>query len=120
MDNYIRSLDMKAIVGAKLDADGFIELYNQGGAILLDVRYAFEHKTWGLPFSVNIPLNELPDRLAELPKDKIIVCACPEACRSNIASQYLAIKGYDSRILVCGLLGLEERLKGGRSNDLKL
>ncbi|MDZ7819171.1 MAG: rhodanese-like domain-containing protein [Aliarcobacter sp.] len=80
------------MVTSKVDADGFIELFNKGEAILLDVRYPFERTVWTLPFSVNIPLNELPDRLEELPKDKIIVCACPESCRSNIAKQYLAHK----------------------------
>lgn len=120
MEDYIRSLDMKAIAGAKLDVDKFVELYNQGEVVLLDVRYGFERKTWSLPFTLNIPVNELPDRLAEIPKDKIIVCACPETCRANIAKQYLAIQGYDSRILIPGLLKLMERLKGGRSNDLKL
>jgi rhodanese-related sulfurtransferase len=120
MENYIRSLDMKAIVEAKLDVDSFVALYNKGNTILLDVRYAFEHKTWKLPFTINIPLNELPDRLTELPKDKIIVCACPEVCRSNIAKQYLSVNGFDSRILVPGLLKLMERLKGGKSNELHI
>lgn len=120
MDNYIRSLDMKTIVASKVDADGFIELFNKGEAMLLDVRYPFEHTVWGLPFSVNIPLNELPDRLKELPKDKIIVCACPESCRSNIAKQYLAQKGFDAKILTCGLIKLMERLKGGKAKDLSL
>ncbi|MDZ7819176.1 MAG: rhodanese-like domain-containing protein [Aliarcobacter sp.] len=121
MDDYIRSLDMKTIVAAKVDADVFIELFNKGEAILLDVRYTiFERTVWTLPFSVNIPLNELPDRLEELQKDKIIVCACPETCRSNIAKQYLAQKGFDAKILICGLIKLMERLKGGKAKDLKL
>ncbi|MBD3840229.1 MAG: rhodanese-like domain-containing protein [Epsilonproteobacteria bacterium] len=87
---------------------------------MLDVRYPFERDVWGVNFSINIPLNELPDRLGELPKDKIIVCACPEACRSNIAKQYLAFKGYDAKILTCGLLKLMERLKGGKAKDLQI
>ncbi|DAB36658.1 MAG: rhodanese-like domain-containing protein [Epsilonproteobacteria bacterium] len=120
MDNYIRSLDMQAIVSAKVEADSFIEMYNKGEAILLDVRYGFEHKVWGLSFTCNIPLNELPDRLGELPKDKIIVCACPEACRSNIAKQYLSLKGFNAKILTCGMITLMERLKGGKAKDLHL
>ncbi|NCD11132.1 MAG: rhodanese-like domain-containing protein [Epsilonproteobacteria bacterium] len=120
MDSYIRSLDMKVIAGDNVDADDFIAMYNRGEAILLDVRYGFEHKVWGLPFTCNIPLNELPDRLDELPKDKIIVCACPESCRSNIAKQYLCVKGFDAKILSCGLLVLISRLKGGKAKDLSL
>lgn len=120
MDAYIRSLDMKTIVGSKVEADSFIEMYNKDEAILLDVRYAFEYKVWGLPFTCNIPLNELPDRLNELPKDKIIVCACPEAVRSNIAKQYLTLKGYNAKFLSCGLIALMDRLKGGKAKDIIL
>lgn len=120
MDNYIRSLDMKTIVSSKVEADSFIEMYNNGEAILLDVRYPFEKEVWNLTFSHNIPLNELPDRLDELPKNKIIVCACPESFRSNIARQYLCIKGFNTKILNCGILGLMERLKGGKAKDIVL
>lgn len=120
MDDYIRSLDMKAIAASKIDAEGFIELFNKGEAILLDIRYPFEQVVWALPFSVNIALNELPNKLEELPKDKIIVCACPEVFRSNIARQYLAQKGFDSKVLASGLINLMERLKGGKAKDLSL
>lgn len=120
MDAYIRSLDMQAIAASKVEAESFIEMFNKGEAILLDVRYGFEYKVWGLPFTCNIPLNELPDRLNELPKDKIIVCACPEAVRSNIAKQYLTLKGYNAKFLSCGMIALMERLKGGKAKDIVL
>lgn len=29
-----------------------------------------------MKFSLEIPLNELPDKIGELPKNKIILCAC--------------------------------------------
>jgi len=120
MDNMIRQMDMKSIFASKVDADEFIDMYNKGEAILLDVRYPFERDVWGVNFSVNIPLNELPDRFNELPKDKIIVCACPEAFRGNIAKQYLSFKGYSGKILTCGIVNLMERLKGGKAKDLHL
>lgn len=50
-------------------------------------------------FGVFNPLNELPKRLAELLKDKIIVTACPHKDRSSIAMTYLRTKGYDDRYL---------------------
>jgi rhodanese-related sulfurtransferase len=40
---------------------------------LLDVRNPDEYSLGSLPGAVNIPLDELRDRLAELPKDKMIL-----------------------------------------------
>jgi len=40
-------------------------------------------------FGLKIPLNQLPHRLNELPKDKIIVTACPHKDRAIIAMVYL-------------------------------
>jgi rhodanese-related sulfurtransferase len=118
MDNYIRSLGMKEVANSKISIDDFIKMFNDGEVILLDVRYPFEHKVWGLPFSVNIPLNELPDRLDELPNDKMVIVACPKMCRSNIAHQYLSYKGLNVKLLYGGLLELMERLKGGEAKGL--
>ncbi len=120
MEDYIKTLDMKSIADTKMDAEGFINAYNKNEAILLDVRYPFELNAWKLTFSLDIPLNELPDRLNELPKDKLIVCACPESYRSNIARQYLISKGYKAKTLSCGILKLTERLTGGKAKDIKI
>lgn len=58
-----------------------------------------ETNAWKMGFGVFNPLNELPKRLAELLKDKIIVTACPHKDRSSIAMTYLRTKGYDDRYL---------------------
>ena len=42
--------------------------------------------------SYYVPLNELPERLGELPKDKIVVTACPHKDRAIIAMTYLRSK----------------------------
>ncbi|MCX8042193.1 MAG: hypothetical protein N3A56_06835, partial [Thermodesulfobacteriaceae bacterium] len=89
-------------------------------AILLDVRYSFELEVWEFKPAKFIPLNELPDRLDELHKDKIIICACPLEVRSNIACQYLIQKGFNAKYLVGGLLVLMDRLKGAQARDLKI
>jgi rhodanese-related sulfurtransferase len=61
---------------------------------------------------LKIPLNELPGRLDELPKDKIIVTACPHKDRAIIAMTYLRSKGIKARYLTDGLIGLAENLRG--------
>jgi rhodanese-related sulfurtransferase len=120
MDDFLRNMDMKKIGESLVSPDLFIELHNSGKAVLLDIRFPFETDLWGMRFGLEIPINELPDRLDELPRDKIIVCACPLDIRSNTACQYLSQKGFQARILVGGLLALTDRLRGGAARDLKL
>ncbi len=104
----------------RIEIEEFIELYNKGEAELIDIRVPFETKVWQLNFGLQIPAPELPERLDELPKEKLLVVACPHSDRSNMARTYLASKGFEVKYLVGGLLGLMERLKGGKAKDLKL
>ena len=120
MDNMVRDTMMKDVPSMKVDVEKMIELLNEDKAILLDIRYPFETKVWSLGVAVQIPYNELPDRLNELPKDKAIVCACPMDYRANMAKEYLRYKGFDAKTLDGGLLGLISRLKGGKAKDLKM
>lgn len=120
MDDFLKSLTLKEIGSLLVSVDQFINLFNSDEAILLDVRFPIETRLWGMHFALEIPSNELPDRLAELPKEKIIVCACPLDVRSNLTCQYLLQKGYRARILTGGLLALADRLRGGAASDLKL
>ncbi len=64
---------------------------------------------------MRIPLSELPARLKELPKDKIIVTACPHKDRAAIAMTYLRSKGIPARYLTDGLIGLFESLRGDKA-----
>ena len=47
-----------------------------GTAIALDVRFASDYKLAHIKGAVNIPLNELENRLKELPTNKRIVTYC--------------------------------------------
>lgn len=118
MEKYLRKMMLKDVANIRVDANQAVEILNKKEAILLDVRYPFETEKWGMKFSTQIPLNEIPDRKSELPGDKIILCACPHDFRSNIACQYLLTQGFNAKVLTCGLLGLVERLKGGAAKDL--
>ena len=64
-------------------------LDTQTDHLLLDVRTPMEFMNIRLPDTVNIPLQELPYRLAELPTDKPIVIVCQTGNRSVTASQFL-------------------------------
>jgi rhodanese-related sulfurtransferase len=118
LEEYVRSFDYEARLDMKIDSKGLVTLLVSGQGVLVDIRFAEEVAVWRTGFALTIPLNELPARLAELPKDKIIVTACPHKDRAIIAMTYLRTKGYQSKYLTDGLTGLAELLRGDRAYDL--
>lgn len=52
------------------------EIRKLPSVLVLDVRDREGYEREHIPGAVNIPLDELPRRFAELPKDKTIVCYC--------------------------------------------
>jgi phage shock protein E len=65
------------------------------GAKLIDVRSPAEYATGHLPGSINIPVNELGARAAELgPKDAPKVIYCASGTRSAIARSMLKGQGF--------------------------
>ncbi|MGC6769222.1 FAD-dependent oxidoreductase [Enterococcus sp. LJL128] len=62
----------------------------ESGAVLLDVRSSEELKTAGsIGEDINIPLDELRNRLSELPQDKLIIVSCQSGQRSYLAERIL-------------------------------
>lgn len=116
-ETFLRSFDYELRDEMKIDSKGLMALLLSNKGILVDIRFPEEVETWRMGFGMAIPLNELPRRLAELPKDKIIITACPHKDRSAIAMAYLRSKGYDAKYLTDGLLGLAEQLRGERAKD---
>ena len=111
-DIFLTKFDYDTRADMKIDSKKLITLLTEKKAVLVDIRFPEETKAWRMGFGQFIPLNELPKRLAELPKDKIIVTACPHKDRSSIAMAYLRTKGYNARYLTDGLTGLAENLRG--------
>jgi glyoxylase-like metal-dependent hydrolase (beta-lactamase superfamily II)/rhodanese-related sulfurtransferase len=60
---------------------------------LLDVRRPDEYAEWAIPGSVNIPLDDLPTRLDEVPGDREVVTVCATGRRSATAVELLAPAG---------------------------
>jgi len=114
-DDYLRSFDYRERSAMKIGITEMLDLYRQGKAQIVDIRFPAEQRAWSFGFIKRIPLNELPDRLKELDKSKLIVTVCPHYDRVEIARTYLTLKGYHSRYLVEGLLGLAEHLRGDRA-----
>ena len=63
---------------------------------VLDVRRADEFRTGHIIGAKLIPLNELGQRLKELPGDREIVCVCASGNRSRSATKMLIRAGYNA------------------------
>lgn len=76
----------------------------RGEALLIDVRPAVEFQHGHLPCAIPLPLEELPERLAELPRDRPIVAYCRGAyCLfADEAVALLRQHGFDARRLEGG------------------
>lgn len=58
------------------DRESLLKAARKGEVVVLDVRPSEEYLNAHLPFARSIPLEELRQRLAELPKDRSIVAYC--------------------------------------------
>jgi len=61
---------------------------------VLDVRTAEEFVAGHVPGAVNIPHDQIPARLAEVPKDRDVVLYCRSGRRAVLAGEVLADNGY--------------------------
>ena len=116
-DEYLTNFTYQERKDMKIESKELVELLQKGEAQLIDIRFPEEVAAWRMGFAKNIPLNELPSRLGELDKNKLIVTACPHNDRSHIARIYLTTKGYRARYLHDGLIGLAELLRGDTARD---
>ena len=112
LEDYLLNYTYESRKDMKATSRQVIDWVEDGKAVLVDIRFKEEQQTWGVNFGLKIPLSELPKRLTELPKDQIIVAACPHKDRAIIAMVYLRTQGYKARYLTDGLIGLMENLRG--------
>ncbi len=76
-----------------------LERARQGEVVVIDVRPDSEFTAGHLPFARSMPLTELAQRLAELPRDKEIVAYCrgPFCLLSDDAVALLGAEGFRVR-----------------------
>jgi rhodanese-related sulfurtransferase len=74
--------------------------------LLLDVREPDEVATASLDFAKHIPMANVPERLAELPKDRPIVVMCHSGKRSGRVTRYLRESGFPNATNLAG--GIED------------
>lgn len=86
-----------------------LESLNLDQTVLLDVRTEEEWEEAHLSNAVHIPVDELRERLEELPKEKEILVYCQVGIRGYIACRILMQNGFNARNLSGGY-GLLENI----------
>jgi rhodanese-related sulfurtransferase len=83
---------------APRDRDSLVKLAKKGELVMLDVRPAAEYAAAHLPFARSMPLDELKNRLAELPAGKTIVAYCrgPYCLMAKDAVELLRQQGFEA------------------------
>ncbi len=80
------------------DRDSLMKAARKGEVVVLDVRPTEEYLNAHLPFARSIPLDELRQRLGELPRDRAIVAYCrgPYCLMAVDAVALLKKEGYSA------------------------
>jgi len=92
--------------------------------LFLDVRSSKESETLSFRLVhhmpvLNIPIEEIPDRLDEIPKDKLVGIFCSSGVRATLVYLYLRLFGYEKvRIIEGGYNSISEEFKPGKLFEL--
>ena len=87
------------------------ELASDAPPLLLDIRTPREWATKHIGGSVNVPLNHLQERIAEIPRDRRIALHCAGGYRSSIAAGILQQYGITNLVELAGGLAAWEAAK---------
>jgi NADPH-dependent 2,4-dienoyl-CoA reductase/sulfur reductase-like enzyme/peroxiredoxin family protein/rhodanese-related sulfurtransferase/TusA-related sulfurtransferase len=79
-----------------------LDNYDKENTILLDVRTTMEFENGNIENSINIPLDDLRNRMDELDKNKEIVAICQVGLRGYIACRILTQHGFKVKNLTGG------------------
>lgn len=85
---------------------------SQGKAVLIDIREPDEHAGGVAPWARRLPMSQLPERLAEIPRDPgtPVLLICRTQNRSGRVAQLLREQGYTNvRFVEGGMTAWQER-----------
>ncbi|NMT62171.1 rhodanese-like domain-containing protein [Marinobacter orientalis] len=90
--------------GAKISAQGAVNLINRDEAVVVDIRDRKEFNEGRITGAINIPLNSIKSRASELKKfkDKQIIVADKMGQHSAMAVKQLKAEGYNNVVRLNG------------------
>ncbi|HCO95988.1 MAG TPA: rhodanese-like domain-containing protein [Phycisphaerales bacterium] len=116
--NILREMNLEFFTNGKHKITAK-KLFESNDKVFWDVRNneEVESVTFPLKFQakyIHIPTNEIPNRLLEIPRDRITGIFCSAGIRASIVFAFLRANGFNNvRILVGGYEALLNELKPG-------
>lgn len=104
VQQLVREYAVPGANGGDLPRADLQRLVKEGEVVLIDTRPRVEYESGHLPGALSMPVDELPARLKELPRDRPIVAYCRgEYCLfADEAVALLRKRGFDARRLEGG------------------
>jgi len=95
--DVLREMDIGFLVSGEygITVEEAARFVDHNHFVFLDLRTKEEHDHLTFPFAQHIPLNELPDRVSELPTDKFIITFCVSGFRAAMGYAFLRTQGFD-------------------------
>ncbi|AST07397.1 rhodanese-like domain-containing protein [Anoxybacillus sp. LAT_35] len=79
-----------------ISVDEAAQMMQKEDVVVLDVRTEEEYASGHIPGAILLPLQQLPDRVDELNKNKTYIVVCRSGNRSAQASELLVKEGFSS------------------------
>lgn len=79
---------------ALLDPATVNQIRERADVLLIDVREQAEYDAGHIPGITLMPMGEISNRLAEIPKDKTVVVSCQSGRRSSQVAAFLQEQGF--------------------------
>lgn len=118
LNQVLREMDFEFLGSGEhsMSIEGMRKVLGNDHFVFLDIRSHKEVEYLSFPFAIHIPLNELPERLRELSKDKFIIAFCSSVFRGAVAYTFLRANGFEE---VKGLTAsFEEMVKAFKPGPL--
>ena len=93
----------------RISSEVYAKAYHAEMPLVFDIRKKSEYDTEHVMGSINIPLNQINDHLAEFPKERPFVLYCAGGYRSMIAASILKQRGWDDFVdVIEGFAGISK------------
>jgi rhodanese-related sulfurtransferase len=99
MDHILSIMNVREITPAELQK----LLSTENSPTLIDVREEGEAAICSIAGSTLMPMNTLPQRLQDIPRDRPVALYCHHGMRSMMAAQFLARSGFETLSLAGGI-----------------